>query len=191
MFAQLLGLNIWNTVAQLIGAQNIRLLQDVVLIKEGGCQSIVDWHNDHSYTGYLTPDRIFSIRIALSMSTLKNGCLWVLDGSHRWKHHEESHFMTDSLSAKQSAEISAKGQSRDKCPVPLASGDMSVHHCKTFHASFANESDAPSVIFICHVFDAKCKVDEHALKAAGGAAYFPLTEDGALCPEAFPTLPLA
>jgi hypothetical protein len=191
VFSQLLSLDIWSDIATLVGAEQLRLLQDVVLIKQSGCQSTVEWHNDHSYTGYLKPDRLFSVRIALSMSTPDNGCLWVLDGSHHWQQNEQSHFMDNALSSSQSAEIKATSQNQNRSPVPLASGDMSIHHCKTFHASFTNESDAPSVVFICHVFDATCQIDSDALQAAGGTTHFPLTKEGNLCPETFPLLPLS
>jgi ectoine hydroxylase-related dioxygenase (phytanoyl-CoA dioxygenase family) len=71
--------------------------------------------------------------------------------------------------------------------VELAPGDVSVHHCLTFHSSEPNRSAHPHRTLIARLFDARAKLLPHKLPP-GLEAYFPTQPDGRLSPEAFPLL---
>ena len=70
----------------------------------------------------------------------------------------------------------------------LEPGDLSLHHCLTFHGSLENRSERARKTLIVRFFDADCRVSRDALPA-GAAPWFPERPDGGLSTEAFPLLP--
>jgi hypothetical protein len=71
-------------VARALGCRRVQLLQDTVLLKLPRHGGGVEWHQDHTYTGFLEPAATVSVRLALTDCLVDNGCLRVIDGSHRW-----------------------------------------------------------------------------------------------------------
>src|SRR5438105_5687519 len=122
-------------VAALLGCPRVRLLQDTALVKPPRSAARVEWHQDHTYTGFL--EECVSVRMALTDCTLLSGCLRVIDGSHR------AGFRGD-LRALRALEVSDDSRHMPEgevVPVELRPGDVSVHHCLTFHSSEENRSD--------------------------------------------------
>src|SRR3954468_3284302 len=70
--------------AEALGCGTLQLLQDSLLYKPPRDGGPVEWHQDHTYVGYLTPPRVISLRVALLPEDEVSGCLRVVDGSHRW-----------------------------------------------------------------------------------------------------------
>ena len=75
----------------------------------------------------------------------------------------------------------------DVIPIELAPGDVSVHHCLTFHSSLENASDQPRITLIARMFDARLKLQREKLPP-GLERYFPTDADGHLAETAFPLL---
>src|SRR5207244_3283915 len=68
-------------VGELLQWPRVQLLQDTLLVKPAGTAR-VEWHQDHTYMGFLDPPAAVSVRLALNGCTRESGCLRVLDGSH-------------------------------------------------------------------------------------------------------------
>lgn len=174
-------------VARALGARRVQLLQDSWLYKpprEGGP---VELHQDRTYIGFLVPPRVATLRLALEPEDEANGCMRAVDGSHAWGTIGGDRSLVaasvasllPSLSAAQRAMV-ARAR-----PLPLAPGDVSLHHCLTLHGSAPNPSPRSRRTIILRMFDAACTLDRARLPA-GAEAYFPTDGAGHLDPAAFP-----
>jgi ectoine hydroxylase-related dioxygenase (phytanoyl-CoA dioxygenase family) len=72
-------------------------------------------------------------------------------------------------------------------PVELQPGDVSVHHCLTFHCSDENRSPQPRMTLIARMFDARQKL-VRAKVPPGYEPWFPTDGDGHLTGPLFPLL---
>lgn len=61
---------------------DVRLFQDMALLKppRGGREK--PWHQDHAFFNYPLSTRIVGVWIAVDEATIANGCMQVLDGGH-------------------------------------------------------------------------------------------------------------
>jgi ectoine hydroxylase-related dioxygenase (phytanoyl-CoA dioxygenase family) len=146
----------------------------------------VEWHQDYTYTGYLDPPSSLSVRLALSECSLATGCLQVLDGSHRWGRSPPTRALTeervvDLLPPEFGARIAESTRALEIEP-----GDLTLHHCMTWHCSVENLSERPRKTIIAHLFDADSRLVRERLPA--DAAQFSTDAEGRLCGEAFPLL---
>jgi len=176
-------------VTAALGCPRVQLLQDSMLYKPARDGGGVEWHQDHTYVGFLTPPRVVALRIALMPEDERNGCMRVVDGSHRWGPVGSVRPLTEarvdsllpSLSDPQRAAIA------DARPMILEPGDVSIHHCLTLHGSAPNHDDRPRRTIILRLFDAECRLDPARLPD-GAAHHFPTDEGGHLDPAAFPVV---
>ena len=60
-------------------------------IKESKSSTFVSWHQDGNYWG-LSSNEVTTAWLALTPSTVLNGCVKMIPGSHNWPqiHHEPS-----------------------------------------------------------------------------------------------------
>lgn len=133
-----------DAVEDLIGP-NILIHSSTVFAKYPGDSKFVSWHQDSHYWGLSEP-RLASAWIALTESTVENGCLRVLPGTHhrRFAHNEERHehnILGKGLTVAESL--------NDLSPIDvvLRPGEMSLHHADLVHGSNANGSDGPRIGF--------------------------------------------
>ncbi len=109
--------------------------------------AFVSWHQDNYYSNmHLTPS--LSAWIALRDSTVENGCMRVVPGSHRdgVLPHEEKSNAHNLLNRGQ--EIQVEVNEADAVEVVLRAGEMSLHHFAIIHGSCPNRSDAQRLGFI-------------------------------------------
>ena len=172
-----------------LGCARVQLLQDVLMLKPPRTGGRVEWHQDRTYIGYLDPPRCATARLALSPCTQEMGCMRVLDGSHDWGFYGRDRSLAatsvDDALGLLPPERRAPGLVR---MLELEPGDLSLHHCLTFHGSLENRSKRARKTLIVRFFDADCRVSRDALPA-GAASWFPARADGGLSTEAFPLLP--
>ena len=173
--------------AQVLGARRVQLLQDSLLYKPAHDGGSVDWHQDHTYVGFLAPPRVIALRIALHDEDDDNGCMRVVDGSHRWGPLGDVRALSESSVASLLPQL-APAQ-RDAVAgarsLALAAGDVSIHHCLTLHASPPNRSAKPRRTIILRMFDADCTLVRERLPP-GSEQYFPADAAGHLDATAFP-----
>lgn len=173
--------------AAALGAPRVQLLQESLLYKPPYCGGSVEWHQDHTYVGYLTPPRVVSLRIPLYPEDEGNGCMRVVDGSHAWGPVGEVRALrekrvTSLVRSLDAAQRNALAHARS---LVLAPGDVSIHHCLTVHSSTHNRSSRARRTIILRIFDADCRLVSARLPQ-GAERYFPTDKHGRLSTDEFP-----
>jgi ectoine hydroxylase-related dioxygenase (phytanoyl-CoA dioxygenase family) len=131
---------ILDQVADILGAD--LLCRSVsVFLKEPGAPTYIAWHQDAAYW-LLEPPDVLTAWVALTESTVENGALDVLRGSHRRPllPHGPSGDAANMLSRNQ-AITSHIDPARTRALL-LRPGEMSLHHMGTAHGSGPNRSGA-------------------------------------------------
>jgi len=175
--------------ADVLGVPRVQLLQDSLLYKPPRDGAPVEWHQDFTYVGFLTPPRVIAIRIALLPEDETNGCMRAVEGSHAWGPIGENKALRAASVTSLLDELSPERRDRVEHARVLAlePGDVSIHHCLTLHGSGANPSERPRKTIILRMFDAACRLDRSRLPP-GSEAYFPVDADGHLAASAFPVV---
>jgi ectoine hydroxylase-related dioxygenase (phytanoyl-CoA dioxygenase family) len=103
-----------------------------------------EWHQDYGYwykNGFLFPDAMISVMIALTKANKENGCLQVLKGSHKMGRIEHNF-----AGEQQGADMPFVEQALEKFErvyVEIEPGDALFFHSNLLHMSEANLSDKP------------------------------------------------
>lgn len=130
---------ILDAVEDLIGP-NILCWASSFFIKDGRDPSYVSWHQDSTYWG-LEPPEIVTAWVALSESDEANGAMRVIPDSHKLDQvaHRDTFAAHNLLSRGQ--EIAVEVDEHQAVALPLAPGEMSLHHVRLIHGSEPNPSD--------------------------------------------------
>jgi hypothetical protein len=106
----------------------------------------ISWHQDGTYWG-LDSTRVTTAWIALTDSTLDNGCMRVVPGSHRRSilPHRDTYAADNRLSRGQEIEVDVDED--DAVDVVLRAGEMSLHHVNIIHGSNPNQSNGSRIGF--------------------------------------------
>ena len=109
-----------------------------------GDKAFVSWHQDATYWG-LTPPNVTTAWIALSESTVNNGCMRVVPGTHTMPllPQRETYGVDNMLSRGQ--EIAVEVDEKQAVDMPLMPGEFSLHHVGIVHGSGPNDSDTPRI----------------------------------------------
>ena len=101
--------------------------------------AFISWHQDGAYWG-LNPPNVTTAWIALSASTLENGCMQVVPGTHKMQFAQrETYALDNALSRGQ--EIAQDVDESKTVAMTLEAGEMSLHHIGIAHGSKANSSE--------------------------------------------------
>ena len=108
-------------------------------IKEATSPGFVSWHQDAAYWG-LDPEEVVTAWVALSPANLESGCMKVVPGSHAHSHlpHVDTFAANNLLTRGQ--EIAVDVDEARTVAMPLAPGEMSLHHIRLVHGSAPNLS---------------------------------------------------
>lgn len=143
--------------ARLAGSRAVRLFDDQLIDKppaKGGTEgTVVGWHADGSYWSTCTSDRMLTAWIPLQDTTVENGTLCVVEGSHLWPESEHVRGFKDT-DLETLGERIGRPFSRDLVkPITLKKGQVSFHHMRALHASMQNTSDRPRRAVALHMQD--------------------------------------
>ena len=118
---------------------NILCWSSSFFIKEPRDPSFVSWHQDSTYWGLEPPD-IVTAWVAISESTVENGAMRVIPGTHRGEQipHRDTFAAHNLLSRGQ--EIAVEVDGSKAVDLVLQPGEMSLHHVRLIHGSEANPS---------------------------------------------------
>ncbi|MDG2166981.1 MAG: phytanoyl-CoA dioxygenase family protein [Opitutales bacterium] len=107
----------------------------------------ISWHQDATYWG-LDSGSITTAWIALSESSIENGCMRVVKASQKLsiQPHKET-FAEDNLLSR-GQEIAVEVTEEEATDVALAPGQMSLHHVNIVHGSKPNFSNKPRIGFV-------------------------------------------
>ena len=131
-----------DAVEDVIGP-NILIHSSTIFTKYAHDEKFVSWHQDSHYWGLSEP-RLVSAWIALTDSTVDNGCLRVLPGTHtRAFAHLEEPQQTNILT--RGTTVSDTVNVDRAIDIVLRAGQMSFHHANLIHGSNPNTSLAPRI----------------------------------------------
>ncbi len=133
--AQLRDPALLDMVEQLIGP-NIRWHHTKLNAKQPRGSGHVEWHTDWGYYPHTNCD-LLEVGVAIDPSTIENGCLYVLPGTHLGPalDHTENGVFVGAVPAGSFDSDAAE-------PLVLEPGDISIHHVRILHGSGPNRSDA-------------------------------------------------
>jgi hypothetical protein len=106
----------------------------------------ISWHQDGTYWG-LTSTQVATAWIALTDSTVENGGMRVVAGSHKRPilPHKETWAKENLLSRGQEVQVDVRDE--DATDVVLRAGELSLHHVNIIHGSNPNRADGRRVGF--------------------------------------------
>ncbi len=126
---------ILDVVEALIGP-DIKIFTDTLFVKPARHGTEIPIHQDASYWNFFDPPLLMTCWLAIDDSTIENGCVRVIPGSHRAKmsHKEGKGDLRFSLNMNE-LDLSKE------VPVTLKAGSAMFHHAYTVHRSLPNQSD--------------------------------------------------
>ncbi len=106
--------------------------------KNAGTESYVSWHQDLNYWG-LESDAQVTAWVALTPATVESGCMRFVPGSHRQIVEHRDTFADENMLTR-GQELTVDVDEADAVNIELSTGEFSLHHGRTFHASHPNRS---------------------------------------------------
>ncbi|HEY6821636.1 MAG TPA: phytanoyl-CoA dioxygenase family protein [Burkholderiales bacterium] len=109
-------------------------------IKEARNPAFVSWHQDATYWGLSAPD-VVTAWVALTPSTMANGAMGVIPGSHKKEQlpHRDTFDNNNLLTRGQ--EVAVEVDQSKAVYLELEPGEASLHHVLLVHGSWPNPSD--------------------------------------------------
>jgi phytanoyl-CoA hydroxylase len=149
---------------QLMNSPEVRLFYDQMFYKEPKVGAAVPCHQDYDTFRDISTSNLVTAWIATSRVDKENGCMYMVPGSHKWglidrigsyilKDPDPEHFLNNSLTAEQRANVVRQ-------PIELEAGDVSFHHALTIHCSYPNISDRARLGYIHHYLSADARYVE-------------------------------
>ncbi len=131
-------------------------------IKEAHTSAFVSWHQDSTYFGLEPLDHV-TVWLALSPANADSGCVRVLPGSHKLGQlpSELKPTKDNLLSSGQTVEHSF--DETQTIEMPLAPGQMSMHHTCTIHGSAGNHGDDRRIGMCMHFIPAYVRPTRHII----------------------------
>lgn len=136
--------------SQLLGGA-VRFWHDQLFCKPAHHGGVVAWHQDYSYWIRTQPMAHLSCWIGLDDSTVENGCVHYVPGSHRWNLLPITGLAND-MDAIQTVLSEEQKEQFKPIPIELKAGECSFHHPLMVHGSFENRSDHPRRGAVINVF---------------------------------------
>ena len=148
---------LWNprfvvAACQLLGNKAVRFWHDQLFCKPANHGGVVAWHQDYSYWTRTMPMQHLTCWVGLDDSTLENGCLHYIPGSHRWSLLDMPSLAGDMEGLSRFLDDEQKKAFNNKVAVEMPKGYGTFHHPLTVHGSYANHSPNPRRAFVLNVF---------------------------------------
>ncbi len=131
-----------DSVQSLLGEGEVCHFHSKVMQKEPRVGGAWEWHQDYGYwykNGFLFPEAMISVMVALTDANKANGCLQVLRGTHKMQRFEH-HFAGEQQGADDTF-VSEAAKISDLIYCELTAGDVLFFHPKVLHRSEANLSE--------------------------------------------------
>jgi ectoine hydroxylase-related dioxygenase (phytanoyl-CoA dioxygenase family) len=101
-----------------------------------------EWHQDYGYwykNGFLFPEAMISVMVALTDANIENGCLQVLKGTHKMQRLE--HLFAGEQQGADMDFVNEASKVSELVYCELKAGDVLYFHSNILHRSEANLSD--------------------------------------------------
>jgi len=142
---------------QLLGGP-VRFWHDQLFCKPARHGGVVAWHQDYSYWTRTRPMAHITCWIGLDDSTVQNGCLHYVPGSHRWELLPITGLAGD-MNAIQSVLSETQKAEFRPVAIELKKGEASFHHPLMVHGSYENRTDSPRRATVINAFRDGVKSD--------------------------------
>ena len=147
---------LWNprfvmAARQLLGNKPVRFWHDQLFYKPPKKGGVVAWHQDFSYWTRTTPMAHLTCWCGLDDSTVENGCLQYVPGSHRWGLLQKPE-LAGSLMGIMDHLTPAQKSAFNPVALETKAGEAIFHHPLTLHGSGENKSLHPRRAFVINVF---------------------------------------
>ena len=134
---------LWNPkflvpASQLVGGP-VRFWHDQLFCKPAQHGGVVAWHQDYSYWTRTEPVAHVTCWMALDDSTIENGCLYYVPGSHKWNLLPITG-LTGNMDEIKTVLTDEQRAKFHPVPVELKRGECVFHHAMTVHGSYENRS---------------------------------------------------
>jgi ectoine hydroxylase-related dioxygenase (phytanoyl-CoA dioxygenase family) len=156
---------LWNprfitAASQLLGDHPVRFWHDQLFYKPAKKGGVVAWHQDYSYWTRTLPMNHLTCWCGLDDSTIENGCLQYVPGSHRWGLLDKPELAGDLMGI---LEYLSPAQKKEFHPIPVETraGQAIFHHPLTLHGSGENKSAKPRRAFVINVFGEGTRSDSN------------------------------
>jgi ectoine hydroxylase-related dioxygenase (phytanoyl-CoA dioxygenase family) len=148
---------LWNprflmAASQLLSNKPVRFWHDQLFCKPAKQGGVVAWHQDYSYWTRTKPVAHLTCWCSLDDSTIENGCLQYVPGSHRWGLLDKPPLAGDLMGIKNFLTEEQLSQF-NPVPVEVKAGEAIFHHPLTLHGSGENKSERPRRAFVINVFE--------------------------------------
>ena len=148
---------------QILGG-GVRFWHDQLFCKPATHGGVVAWHQDYSYWTRTVPMAHLTCWIGLDDSTVENGCLRYVPGSHRWDLLPMPELAGDMEGIRTVLTPEQREQFRHPVAVELKAGECSFHHPLMLHGSFANRTDRARRAAVLNVVrDGVCSASDEPL----------------------------
>lgn len=136
---------LWNPAllmpaSQLLGG-SVRFWHDQLFCKPAKHGGVVAWHQDYSYWTRTQPMAHLTCWIALDDSTVENGCLRYVPGSHRWPLLPMPALAGDMDGLREVLNEEQVKQFDKEVLVEVKAGECAFHHPLLVHGSKENRSE--------------------------------------------------
>lgn len=129
------------SIAEQLCGEGMTIDFDQLLAKQPGrADAVFAWHQDQAYWIGTDDRRTGTCWLAVDDSTLENGCMQFLSGSHR--EPLRPHFPVGEDRAKVHTIATSLGDGDEVVSVPIRRGDVTVHNEGVLHGSGGNTSAA-------------------------------------------------
>lgn len=176
--------------SQLLGGA-VRFWHDQLFCKPPKHGGVVAWHQDYSYWTRTKPMAHLTCWIGLDDSTVDNGCVHYVPGSHHWDLLPITGLAGDMDAIRGVLNDEQWERFSNPVPVELKAGQCTFHHPLTIHGSYENRTERPRrAIVINAVKDGVCSDSDQSLLAGVPAIgkgkplagqFFPPLFDPATC----------
>jgi hypothetical protein len=159
-------------VAELMGWNGTRIMQDNVLWKPPGAKSL-GYHQDDAYLHWFTPGEICTVWIALDDTDAENGTMELVRGSSHWGPSlpEGEFHAPDDYRAPMVRRAGEIGTEPDILFVEVPRGHGSIHHGLTWHGSGPNRGDTPRRSLVLHAMPSDSRYRRHSFAQGTGPIY--------------------
>ncbi len=151
---------ILDAVEMLIGP-NLLVWSTSIFAKYPRDPGFISWHQDGTYWG-LDSYEVATAWVALTNSTVENGCMRVVPGSHRQPIHKHVDTYAENNQLSRGQEIAVDVDEKDALEVVLNDGEMSLHHVNIIHGSNANSSDGKRIGFVIRYITPSTRQSGHS-----------------------------
>ncbi len=127
---------------QLLGG-SIRFWHDQLFCKPARHGGVVAWHQDYSYWTRTQPMQHLTCWMGLDDSTIENGCVMYVPGSHRWELLPITGLAGDMNAIQSVLNEEQWTQFQNPVAAEVPAGHAIFHHPLMVHGSQANRSDRP------------------------------------------------